>query len=131
MRRVAEKMELEGELAAGFAQICRQLHQALGDLDALLIELNPLAITKSGELVCLDVKMEVDDNAMYRHSEYESMRSLEQESDRKLRSQSGYNYVLLNGDVGLLVGGAGLAWPRWTCSSCMAVSRQTFWICLP
>ena len=106
---LAEKMELEGDLAFNYTEVCRNLHSAIVKLDALMIELNPLAVTSDGRLMSLDVKMEIDDNALFRHAEFSEIRETNQESDRKLRAQTGYNYVRLDGDIGLLVSGAGLA----------------------
>ena len=106
---MAEKMELEGDLASHYIEICRNLHSAIVKLDALMIELNPLAVTSGGRLMSLDVKMEIDDNALFRHEEFSEIRETNQEPDRKLRAQTGYNYVRLDGDIGLLVSGAGLA----------------------
>ncbi len=106
---LAQKMNLEGTAATGFVDICNELYRAVVELDALSIELNPLAVTADGDLVCLDVKMELDDNAIFRHEDFSDYTDLNRESDRRLRAQSGYNYVRLNGNIGLLVGGAGLA----------------------
>ena len=106
---LAEKMELEGDLASNYTEVCHNLHSAIVKLDALMIELNPLAVTSDGRLMSLDVKMEIDDNALFRHAEFSEIRETNQESDRKLRAQTGYNYVRLDGDIGLLVSGAGLA----------------------
>jgi len=106
---LAESMGLSGEAAETYAQICRSVHRAVGELDALSIELNPLALASDGSLLCLDAKMELDDNALFRHSEYAEIQDANLQADRRFRAQSGYNYVRLSGDVGLLVGGAGLA----------------------
>ncbi len=106
---LAASMGLEGELAQHYVETCRSLHRAMNELDALSIELNPLAVVDDNRLVTLDVKMEIDDNALFRHPEYAEIRDRNRLNDRKLRSQSGYNYVRLEGNVGLLVGGAGLA----------------------
>ncbi len=109
LAELAQRMNLEGSLVSQFADLCRQMHQAVVDLDALSIELNPLAVVGGESLVGLDVKMELDDNALYRHDEFAEILDLNQESDRRFRAQSGYNYVRLHGNIGLLVGGAGLA----------------------
>ena len=109
LAELARQMNLDESLASEFVEMCQQMHQALVELDALSIELNPLAVVGGTKLVGLDVKMELDDNALYRHEQYAELLSLNQESDRRFRAQSGYNYVSLHGDIGLLVGGAGLA----------------------
>ena len=105
---LAQKMNLEGTLTSDFVELCGQMHRALVELDALSIELNPLSVVDGG-LVCLDVKMELDDNALFRHEEFAEILELNMEADRRYRAHSGYNYVRLNGDIGLLIGGAGLA----------------------
>ena len=109
LRSVAQVMELEGDCVEQYVEICQNMHRALVELDATLIELNPLIVTGDGHLVGLDVKMEIDDNALFRHAEYEEIRNVNFDPDRILRAHSGFNYVRLNGDIGLLVGGAGLA----------------------
>ncbi len=109
LAELAASMHLSGAAADNYVQICQSIHRAVGQLDALSIELNPLALTGDGKLLCLDVKMELDDNALFRHSEYADIQDANLQVDRRFRAQSGYNYVRLNGDVGLLVGGAGLA----------------------
>ncbi len=109
LRRFASGMDLNDALLDQYVQICRGLHQSVNELDALSIELNPLAIVDGNRLACLDVKMEIDDNAMFRHEDYAEIRARNRFDDRKLRAQSGYNYIRLDGDIGLLVGGAGLA----------------------
>ncbi len=109
LENLAAKIQLEGSAVTQFMEISLMLHRALKELDALAIELNPLALTADGNLIGLDVKMELDDNALFRHSEYAEIRDANLESGRRFRSQSGYNYIQLDGDIGLLIGGAGLA----------------------
>lgn len=109
LQQLAGNMGLTGALADQYAETCRSLYRAVGELDALSIELNPLAVVEDERLMTLDVKMEIDDNALFRHDEYAEIRERNLLTDRKLRAQSGYNYVRLDGDIGLLVGGAGLA----------------------
>ena len=106
---LADKIDLSGELAKDYVNICCNLHQAVNELDALSIELNPLAVVEENRLATLDVKMEIDDNALFRHDEYSEIRERNRLYDRKFRAQSGFNYVQLEGNIGLLVGGAGLA----------------------
>ncbi len=106
---VAKSLGLSENHCSKFIKICQEMHRAINVFDALMIELNPLAITDDDQLTILDVKMEIDDNAMFRHSEVEDIRTNNLETNRKMRAQSGFNYVRLKGDVGLLVGGAGLA----------------------
>ena len=106
---LAEKMGLSGEFAKDYVETCCNLHRAVNELDALSIELNPLAVVEENRLATLDVKMEIDDNALFRHDEYSDIREHNRLHDRKFRAQSGFNYVQLEGNIGLLVGGAGLA----------------------
>jgi len=74
------------------------------------VEINPLVITGSGDLLCLDGKINVDGNALYRHPDLEEMRDKSQEDERELRaSEWDLNYVALEGNIGCMVNGAGLA----------------------
>lgn len=109
LQGLIEALNLEKELADQFQKICLQLHQALIENDALLIELNPLALTNDGQLTALDVKMEIDDNALIRHEEFNELLAEIRDPNRVFRAQAGYNFVRLSGDIGLVVGGAGLA----------------------
>ncbi len=106
---MAGALGLSGDTAEAAAEVFAGLWKAFLELDASLIELNPLAITKSGELVVLDVKMVLDDNALFRHPELEALRD-EDESDPQEREAHRFemNYVRLDGDIGLMVTGAGL-----------------------
>ena len=95
-----KKAELSGRLMAG-------LFEAFIALDASLIEINPLALTVEDELLALDAKMSIDDNALFRHREIEDLR--ERESDGRLaRARHGFNYIPLDGDIGCVVNGAGV-----------------------
>lgn len=109
LQSLVEALNLEKELADQFQKICLQLYQALIDNDALLIELNPLALTSDGQLTALDVKLEIDDNALFRHEEFNELLDEIRDPNRVFRAQAGYNFVRLSGDIGLVVGGAGLA----------------------
>ena len=106
---IAESMELNSDLCSKYVKICQEVYRAAIELDALMIELNPLAVTEEDQFSILDVKMEVDDNSLFRHPEYDDFRAVNIDTHRKMRTYSGFNYVRLNGNVGLLVGGAGLA----------------------
>jgi succinyl-CoA synthetase beta subunit len=80
------------------------------DLDCSLAEINPLVITKSGEMIALDAKITFDDNAMFRHKDLAELRDLSEEDPSELRAQTaGLSYVKLDGNIGCLVNGAGLA----------------------
>lgn len=106
---LAEALEVSGGAAAALHTLIEGLHRAFVELDASLIEINPLAMTGEGELLAVDVKMSFDDNALFRHSELEAMRDEDDDPDRLERERHGFNYVRLGGNVGCLVTGAGLA----------------------
>jgi len=76
-----------------------------------LLEVNPLVVTKAGELICLDAKVDFDDNALFRHKDVAELRDIDEEDPLEVRAQeSGIgNYVKLNGNIGCVVNGAGLA----------------------
>ena len=86
------------------------LYDAFVSNDMSMLEINPLVVTKTGDLICLDAKINLDDNALYRHSELREMRDTTQEDERETRAQQWeLNYVALDGDIGCMVNGAGLA----------------------
>jgi succinyl-CoA synthetase beta subunit len=88
----------------------RRLCQAFVDLDASLLEINPLVLTGEGTLVALDAKMTFDDNALFRHKEIASLRDEAEEEPAEIRAAAaGLSYVKLDGTIGCLVNGAGLA----------------------
>jgi len=91
------------------AEVARGAYRAFVELDASLIEVNPLALTAEGDIVALDVKMSLDDNALFRHRELAERTHAEDDPDRLERERHGFNYVKLDGNVGTLVTGAGLA----------------------
>ncbi|HEX4765107.1 MAG TPA: ADP-forming succinate--CoA ligase subunit beta [Lichenihabitans sp.] len=109
-RAVAQALGLSGDLAKGVDTLLRQLYAAFTSKDMDLLEINPLIITKSGELRCLDAKMSFDGNALYRHPDIAALRD-EAEEDAKEIEASKYdlNYVTLDGTIGCMVNGAGLA----------------------
>ncbi len=85
-------------------------YRALRDLDAKLVEINPLVITKDGRLIALDAKMQFDDNALYRRSNIAELRDKSQEDPRETAaSDRGLSYVGLDGDIGCMINGAGLS----------------------
>jgi succinyl-CoA synthetase beta subunit len=87
------------------------LHKAFMALDCSLAEINPLVVTKDGRILALDAKLNVDDNALYRHPEIAALRDLEEEDPLEVRAQAEgiSNYVKLDGNIGCVVNGAGLA----------------------
>ena len=86
------------------------LVQAFGDTDASMAEINPLVVTRDGQLIALDAKITFDDNALYRHPNLRELRDLEEEEPLEVEaSRFGLNYIKLRGEVGCMVNGAGLA----------------------
>lgn len=93
-----------------FTHIVMSLYQLFVDSDLSLLEINPLVVTGSGDLICLDAKLNVDDNALYRQSSIREMRDTTQEDERENRAQQWeLNYIALDGNIGCMVNGAGLA----------------------
>ena len=79
-------------------------------MDLCLVEMNPLVVTKTNQLICLDAKIQVDDNALYRQPTIKDLRDVSQENPMESRAkQWELNYVALDGDIGCMVNGAGLA----------------------
>jgi len=96
--------------AAAFHELAKNLYLAFVDSDASLLELNPLVELSDGRLMALDAKFAADDNALYRHPEIVAMRDLTEEDPREIEaSRSGLNYIALDGHIGCMVNGAGLA----------------------
>ena len=109
LSRFANALGLEGALAEQAVRICRALSRAFVELDASLIEINPLCVTRDGRLLALDVKMTVDDNALFRQPELQVLRDDEEVDALELEAQRhDLNFVRLDGDIGLVVNGAGL-----------------------
>jgi succinyl-CoA synthetase beta subunit len=109
-RQMAFGLGIPAEKAPGFATIARQLYDVYVSEDATLAEINPLVLTGSGEWLALDAKMSIDDNGLFRHPEFEALRDRDAENLTELDArQSGISFVKLNGDIGCIVNGAGLA----------------------
>jgi succinyl-CoA synthetase beta subunit len=90
--------------------ILKSLYKAFWETDASLAEINPLILTGNGDVVALDAKMNFDDNALYRHEDIVAMRDLDEEDPAEIEaSRHGLSYISLDGDIGCLVNGAGLA----------------------
>ena len=110
LRRLARKLGLSGKAASSYSNLVEKLITAAGDLDTELLEINPLVITSSGEAVALDAKVAFEDNALYRHPKVAEMRDESEEDPAETSSrQAGLNYVKLDGEIGCMVNGAGLA----------------------
>lgn len=109
-RELAFKLGLSGKQIEQFSKIFIGLTTIFFKYDLTLIEINPLAITKQGDLVCLDGKISVDSNALYRQIELQRMRDISQEDPHEIHaSEWKLNYVALDGNIGCMVNGAGLA----------------------
>ena len=109
-REVAFKLGLNDTQISQFTKLMTGLGKMFVECDLSLLEINPLVITKSGQLVCLDGKVSIDDNALFRHPKLKSMRDTSQEDERENRAHDWeLNYIPLDGDIGCMVNGAGLA----------------------
>jgi succinyl-CoA synthetase beta subunit len=97
-------------LHAESGKMFQGLYQAFWDKDASLAEINPLIVTKDSRIMALDAKINFDDNAMYRHPDLQELRDLGEENEDEIEaSKFGLNYISLDGTIGCLVNGAGLA----------------------
>ncbi len=104
------KMGLHISLLKPFTQIMLGLYQLFVENDFSLLEVNPLVVTKNNELLCLDGKINLDENALYRHADLRNMRDTSQEDERETKAaQWDLNYISLDGNIGCMVNGAGLA----------------------
>lgn len=107
-KRLGEALSISAEQAAALARILSEARRAFFELDASLIEFNPIAVTRDGGVTVLDVKMSIDDNAMFRHPELEELRD-EDEIDPLEREAHRFeiNYARMNGNIGIVTSGAG------------------------
>jgi succinyl-CoA synthetase beta subunit len=109
-RLLAEVLGLSGDLARQAAAVLGQLYVAFLAKDMSLMEINPLVVTKAGQLICLDAKIGLDDNALYRHADMVALRDVTEEDEKELEaSKYDLNYIALDGTIGCMVNGAGLA----------------------
>jgi len=109
-RRLAKGLGLEGKTAQKAATFLRALCRAYLDTDASLAEINPLVVTKSGDVVALDAKINFDDNALFRHPDIAEMRDPHEENAAETRAAKyDLSYIALDGNIGCMVNGAGLA----------------------
>jgi succinyl-CoA synthetase beta subunit len=109
-RKLAYGLGLSGDSVGKFVSFCRALYQAYMDTDASLAEINPLVVLKDGGVVALDAKMNFDDNALYRHEDIVAMRDKDEEDPREAQAhEHDLAYISLDGDIGCMVNGAGLA----------------------
>ena len=109
-RELAFKLGLSGTQNKQFTDIFMGLSRLFLEKDLSLVEVNPLVLTKQGNLVCLDAKISVDDNALFRHKDLLALQDLTQNDAREAEAEKfQLNYVALEGDIGCMVNGAGLA----------------------
>jgi len=109
-RKLAFGLGLEGKQVGNAVKFMLGLYEAYRDSDCSLAEINPLIVTKSGDVIALDAKINFDDNAGYRHKEFEELRDLDEEEPMEVEaSKYDLNYIKLDGNVGCMVNGAGLA----------------------
>lgn len=109
-RKLAQKLELTGPSVRAADRFMRALCRVFVDNDCSLVEINPLVVMGDGDLIALDAKMNFDDNALFRHGELAALRDLSEEEPAEVRAgEEGLSYVKLDGNIGCLVNGAGLA----------------------
>ncbi len=109
-REVGFKLGLQDEQIKQFTHLMMGLGKMFVDCDLSLLEINPLVVTKQGQLICLDGKINIDGNALYRQPKLKSMRDTTQEDERENRASDWeLNYIPLDGTIGCMVNGAGLA----------------------
>ncbi len=109
-RKLAYALGLEGKQVGSFTKFVLAMYKAFIDLDCAIIEVNPLVVTGAGDIVALDAKVSFDDNALYRHPDLEKLRDEAEEDPKELEAAKySLNYIALDGTIGCMVNGAGLA----------------------
>lgn len=109
-RELGFQLGLDLELIKQFTNIVTGVGKMFVECDLTMLEINPLIITKDGRIVCLDGKVNIDDNALYRHPKLNELRDPRQEDEREIRAREWeLNYIPLDGNIGCMVNGAGLA----------------------
>ncbi|ODU60484.1 MAG: succinate--CoA ligase subunit beta, partial [Acetobacteraceae bacterium SCN 69-10] len=109
-RRLAAALGLTGKQVGVFGKFVTAMYTAFTALDCAIVEINPLVVTKAGDVVALDAKVSFDDNALYRHPDIEKLRDEAEEDPKELEAAKyALNYVALDGTIGCMVNGAGLA----------------------
>ncbi len=109
-RRLAFSLGLTGKQVSAFTKFVLAMYQAFTALDCAIVEINPLVVTGAGEVVALDAKVSFDDNALFRHPDLEKLRDESEEDPKELEAAKyALNYVALDGEIGCMVNGAGLA----------------------
>ncbi len=109
-RKLSVSLALDAGEGRQFAEICRNLYRLFLEKDCSLLEINPLAVTVQGQLLALDTKLNFDDDGLYRHPEIRELRDADEEEPLEIAARStSVNYIKLDGNVGCMVNGAGLA----------------------
>ena len=109
-RAVAQALKLTGDLAKQIGDILPKLYTAFIAKDMSMLEINPLVVTKDAKIICLDAKVDFDNNALYRHADVMALRDITEEDDKEVEaSKYDLNYIALDGQIGCMVNGAGLA----------------------
>ena len=109
-RKLAFGLGLSGKQVASFTKFVLALYGAFVELDCAIVEINPLVVTGAGEIVALDAKVSFDDNALFRHKDLEALRDDSEMDPKELDAvKNDLNYVALDGEIGCMVNGAGLA----------------------
>ena len=109
-RKIGFALGLEGPQLGKMAKVLNALYEAFKGTDASMLEINPLIVTAGGDLLALDAKMNFDDNALYRHADLRELRDLGEEDPLEIEaSKFSLNYIRLDGSIGCMVNGAGLA----------------------
>ncbi|HEX5053799.1 MAG TPA: ADP-forming succinate--CoA ligase subunit beta [Planctomycetota bacterium] len=109
-RALSKHLGLTGEQAKAGGKLITALTRAFMELDCSLAEINPMIVTKQGEVKALDAKMSFDDNALFRHKEVAELRDLDEEDPKEVEAKKfDLNYIALHGNIGCMVNGAGLA----------------------
>ena len=109
-RQIAFGLGLEGDQVKAGSRFLMAMYEAFNDLDASVVEINPLVVTGSGDVIALDAKMNFDDNALFRHKDVEELRDEDEEDPTELEAaKHDLNYITLDGSIGCMVNGAGLA----------------------
>ena len=109
-RKLAFGLGLEGKVVNEAVRLFQNLYRAFEATDASLVEINPFVTTRDGRALALDAKMNFDDNALFRHPDIRELRDLDEEDPLEVKASNyGLNYIRLDGNVGCMVNGAGLA----------------------
>ena len=109
-KKIVEKFHLNNEAKQQAISLIKSIYKMFIETDASLVEINPLILTKDNKIICLDAKMNFDDNALFRHPEIKELRDLNEEEKIEIEaSKNNLSYIKLDGSIGCMVNGAGLA----------------------